>query len=242
MCDGGAMEKSSERFCSLIHKHTFTCDCCGGSGAVTWLSWRPCWFCPLCACFPLSRCPVSIASDRPYTMTLMPRSHQRQFLLVLTWVGELHIAMRSLEKVMRSGLFFWGRRCVLAPHEARWTHCRRFMRFKGQRSLTQTPAWIISVATEVLVRGKASLRSFFFSQFVLRWSFIQCKYFQNEFQSFYWVAPFVFSTSGSLLTWPFKHVTDRRRSSWTGGVNSTPPPERKTSTGRTWREASTRWR
>ena len=51
---------------------------------------------------------------------------------------------------------------MLAPHEARGTHCRRFMRFKGQRSLTQTPAWIISVATEVLVRGKASLRSFFF--------------------------------------------------------------------------------
>lgn len=46
----------------------------------------------------------------------------------------------------------------------------------------------------------------------------------------------------SLLLSTSEFVTNRQKSSWTGGVSSTPRLERKTSAGRTWREASTRWR
>lgn len=62
---------------------------------------------------------------------------------------------------------------------------------------------------------------------------------------FQYVAQFRFSTSSPSLTCrplTSKYVANRKRSSRTGGVNSTPRLERKTSTGRTWREASTRWR
>lgn len=68
---------------------------------------------------PILTLPVSIASEHPYTMTLEPQSHQRQFLLVLTWVGGRHVTMPSLEKSWKACFFFFrARTCALpASHD-----------------------------------------------------------------------------------------------------------------------------
>lgn len=52
-------------------------------------------------------------------------------------------------------------------------------------------------------------------------------------------APIRFNTSTLLFDRALScnYVTNRKRSSWTGGASSTLPLARKTSTGRIWREA-----
>lgn len=119
-------------------------------------------------------------------------------------------------------------------------------------------AGCISLATEVLVREEMNFDVIFLSLYEnkesnanmsRRITIVKDKHTLDSFTSTSFNVFFctiVYSRFGtfsqSLTCRPLtsEYVTNRRRSSWTGGVNSTPRLGRKTSTGRTWREASTR--
>lgn len=103
----------------------------------------------LCAC---SHPDVSIASDCPYTMTLMPPSQQSLFLCWRS-VGKLHAAMWSLD---RNHNYFW------APLQRRMAcRCRAFYAFQKN--------WLNGVVTNQWWRICFSCRSSFGSTMILIW-------------------------------------------------------------------------
>lgn len=204
---------------------------------------------------PILMSPFSITSEHPYTMTLMPLE---VISLVLTWVGLRHVNMRSLEKSWNAG-YFWAQQCVAVQRQAAsglgFSCIIRSKVITGAKTsckiipITDVRSILVEeVNFEVTflslyeklnpMQTLDHKRFFFLKTLVMPWIY-------ENFYSIYTVAQFRFSTSSPSLTCrplTSKHVANRRRSSRTGGVNSTPRLERKTSTGRTWREASTRWR
>lgn len=160
-----------------MHKHAFK---------KTWFLWCACWFCPLCTS---SSCSVAHfhCLKQPYTMTLMPQSHQRQLLLVLTWVGQLHLVMRSLEKSWNAASFWsqlykqnptqgsgcvwkvkglWRSSAVRRIQTPRWGHSRLGSRRRLGGWRNELLVSFLSVLLEITCQAAKVKR---------KWILIQCK-------------------------------------------------------------------
>lgn len=112
------VEKSLEEFSSSIHTHIFSN-----------------FFSSMLVLFPLylllfQTLPLSIASECPYTMTLMPQSHQRQIFFFYSCWRELANSMLLCNHWKKSEL---GTELLYKGKQHYTTGL--FMGFKGQRSL-----------------------------------------------------------------------------------------------------------